>query len=67
MRRGHGAVSYTHLLPDGLKKIDQWAFCSTKLKEIIIPDSVETIGFNAFIYLSLIHISYSTCTMPSAF
>jgi len=36
-------------VPDGVVKIDNYAFEScTSLESIILPDTVETIGFNAF-------------------
>lgn len=56
------AFSYSDLeeifLPYGLKKIDGYTFTSCKkLKEIYLPDGVESVGENAF-YLSPTKISY---------
>lgn len=56
------AFSYSDLeeifLPYRLKKIDGYAFTSCKkLKEIFLPDGVESVGENAF-YLSPTKISY---------
>ena len=47
------AFSHSNLeeivFPDGLKKIDSYAFASCKkLKEIYLPDGVESVGENAF-------------------
>lgn len=39
------------ILPEKLQEIDDWAFAwLTNTREITIPDSVESIGMNAFIY-----------------
>lgn len=37
--------------PQGVEYIGKYAFDSTKLSDIIIPDSVTSIGFNAFYFI----------------
>ena len=36
------------LLPDGLRRIEEWAFNGCGLREVVIPASVEYVGPNAF-------------------
>lgn len=46
----------------GIKKIGEEAFYETKIKEMVIPDSVETIGPNTFTYCE----DLKTIVMPAS-
>ena len=45
--------SSPYIIPDGVERIEQSAFCGcTELTSVIIPESVTSIGSNAFVYCS---------------
>ncbi len=43
-----GAPAETYAVPDGVTEIGMYAFKNSKLKGVILPDSVDTIGDSAF-------------------
>lgn len=42
--------SRSSVIPDGIKRIENHAFFSSSIKNVTIPDSVESIGYEAFTY-----------------
>lgn len=37
------------VIPDGVTRIEEWAFANSGIKSVVIPNSVKTIGRNAFL------------------
>ncbi len=50
-------------IPDGIKKINEYAFYFTVCEKIIIPSTVTTIGENAFAYNKKIKEIYIPCSV----
>ena len=42
--------SKSSVIPDGIKRIENHAFFSSSIENVTIPDSVESIGYEAFTY-----------------
>jgi hypothetical protein len=57
------------VFPEGLRSIAESAFDSTRIKEVTLPASLETVGVSSYIYVSSIETftTYSSMTLPDGF